>query len=251
MANLTESEAAQRRAAAGGPGNAPNYHILLGGSIMLVSALCFLALAYIAHNVTLFSFEIPVTQALRQFNPPWFDLLMNAVNWLGTGSEAVAFVFAVVIIMFLAGWRWAAVVCAVDAAGIWVLNILIGIVVNRPPLPQAELSQLFSGLTQPMTLPSFPSGHVTSFIGIYGFVCYLVYTRVKQPWLRIPLLIFFGALVLLIGPSRPYMMRHWPSDVLASLFLGTIWLILTLYVYLWGKGRFVRHHASSRPVPGA
>ena len=82
-------------------------------------------------------------------------------------------------------------------------------------------------------------------------MCCLVYTRVKQPWLRIPLLILFGALVLLIGPSRPYMGRHWPSDVLASLFLGTIWLILTLYVYQWGKGRFFTHHAQSRDVRAA
>jgi len=242
MANLMDSKALGPLAAAAKRVDAPNYHIWLGGSVILVSAIIFLVLAYIAHNVTLFSFDIPVTQALRQFNPPWFDLLMNAVNWIGTGSEAVAFVSAVVIIMFLAGWRWEAVVCAVDAAGIWVLNILIGIVVNRPPASPAELSQVFADLTQPMTLPSFPSGHVTSFIGIYGFVCFLVYTRVNQAWLRIPLLIFFGALVVLIGPSRPYMGRHFPSDVLASLFLGTTWLILTLWVYQWGKGRFFKHH---------
>jgi len=246
-----DSKALRPLASARRSGDAPNYHVWLAGSIVLVSAICFLVLAYIAHNVTLFSFDIPVTQALRQFNPPWFDLLMRAVNWIGTGSEAVAFVGVVVIVMFLAGWRWEAVVCAVDAAGIWVLNILIGIVVNRPPLSLAELSQLFSDLTQPMTQPTFPSGHVTSFIGIYGFVSYLVYKRVERPWLRIPLLIFFGALVLLIGPSRPYLVRHWPSDVLASLFLGTIWLILTLYVYQWGKERFFPHHAQSRNVHGA
>jgi undecaprenyl-diphosphatase len=243
MANSRDSKALSPVTSALSPRHTPRYHAWLGGSIMVISALCFAVLAFTAHSVTLFSFDIPVTQALRQFNPPWFDLLMNAVNWIGTGSEAVVFVGAVVLVMFLAGWRWEAVVGAVDAAGIWIVNILIGMVVNRPSMSLAELSPYFSGLTQPMTQPTFPSGHVTSFIGIYGFVCYLVYKRVKQPWLRIPLLIFFGALVLLIIPSRSYLVRHWPSDVLASLFLGTVWLILTLYVYEWGKERFFAHRA--------
>jgi undecaprenyl-diphosphatase len=246
MANLMDSKALRPLASAARGGNRPNYHVWLGGSIVLVSAVCFLVLAYFAHNVTLFSFDIPVTQALQQFNPPWFDLLMHAVNWFGFGLQAVVLVSAVVIAMFLAGWRWAAVVCAVDAVGIWALNILIGIVVNRPPPTPSEVSQVFTDLTH----PTFPSGHVTSYIVIYGFVWFLVYTRVKRPWLRIPLLILFGAVVLLIGPSRPYMGRHWPSDVLASVFLGTIWLILTLYVYQWGKSRFFKQPAESSAVRG-
>jgi membrane-associated phospholipid phosphatase len=240
MANLSDSKALRPLTAASTPGHAPRYHAWLGGSIIVISAICFAVLAFTAHSVTLFSFDMPVTQALQHFNPPWFDLPMQAVNWMGFGLQAVALVSAVVLTMFLVGWRWEAVVCAVDAAGIWILNILVGIVVNRPHATPAELAQL---LVHDFTEPSFPSGHVTSYIGIYGFVCYLVYKRVKQPWLRIPLLIFFGAVVVLIGPSRPYMGRHWPSDVLASLFLGTIWLILTLYVYQWGKGRFFAHRA--------
>ena len=238
MTNLTDSKAMRSVAPAGKREQAPNYHIGLSAAIVLVCAVCFVALAYTAHSVTLFSFDLPVTQALQSFNPPWFDVPMRVVNWMGFGVQAIALVSAVVIGMFLAGWRWEALVTAIDAGSIWVLNILVGDIVNRAPPSPAEVSQVFLDLTH----PSFPSGHVNSYIAIYGFAAFLVYQKVKQPWLRIPLLVFFGALILLIGPSRPYMGRHFPSDVLASLFLGIIWLILTLYVYQWGKGRFFAHH---------
>jgi hypothetical protein len=117
---------------------------------------------------------------------------------MGFGLQVVALVSSVVVILFLVGWRWEAVACAVDAAGIWVLNLLIAMVVNRPYPTPGEFGQVFSDLTR----PSFPGGHVTSYIGIYGFVWFLVYTRVRQPWLRIPLLILLSALVVFVDSSR-------------------------------------------------
>ena len=74
------------------------------------------------------------------------------------------------------------------------VELLIAMVVNRPYPTPGEFGQVFSDLTK----PSFPSGHVTSYIGIYGFVWFLVYSRVKQPWLRFPLLILLGALVVVL-----------------------------------------------------
>jgi membrane-associated phospholipid phosphatase len=216
------------------PRRAPGYRAWLIGAAVLIAALSFAALAFIAHTAVVFNFDIPVTLAVQQFNPAWFDVLMRTVNWMGFGLQAVALVSSVVLILFLIGWRWEALVCAVDAASIWALNVLVAIIVNRPYPTPGEFSQVFTDLTN----PSFPSGHVTSYIGIYGFVWFLVYTRSKQPWLRIPLLILLGALLVLVGPSRVYMGRHWPSDVLASLLLGIIWLILTLFVYAWSKRRF-------------
>jgi membrane-associated phospholipid phosphatase len=203
------------------------------GLLIVASALGVAALAYVAHTTTAFSFDVPVTRAVQQFNPPWFDVLMRTVNWMGFGLQAVSLVSAVVAIMFLAGWRLEALIGALDAAGIWALNLGIAHIVNRPNPAPGQFGDIFLDLTA----PSFPSGHVTSYIGIYGFAWYLVYTRVRQPWLRLPLLVVLGALVLLVSPSRVYMGRHWPSDVLASVLLGLLWLILTLGVYAWSKRR--------------
>ena len=50
---------------------------------------------------------------------------------------------------------------------------------------------------------SFPSGHVTQYTLFFGFSFYLIFTLLKPGWLRTILLIFCGAMVLLVGPSRP------------------------------------------------
>jgi membrane-associated phospholipid phosphatase len=239
MANLMNQKVLKPVTGLFAPSHPGANRAVLMGAAVLVAALAFAVLAFIAHTTLVFNFDIPVTLAVQQFNPGWFDVLMRMVNWMGFGLQAVALVSSVVVILFLVGWRWEALVCAVDAAGIWVLNLLIAMVVNRPYPTPGEFGQVFSDLTR----PSFPSGHVTSYIGIYGFVWFLVYTRAKQPWLRIPLLILLGALVLLVSPSRIYMGRHWPSDVLASVLLGGIWLALTLSMYLWSKQRFFAKHA--------
>ncbi len=239
MANIMNQKALKRAAAAPMSSDEARMRAWLSGAVVIMAALCFAVLALVAHTTVVFSFDIPVTLAVQHFNPAWFDVLMRTVNWMGFGLQAVSLVSALVVIMFLVGWRWEAIVCAVDAAGIWALNILVAVIVNRPLPASGEFNQVFLDLTR----PSFPSGHVTSYIGIYGFAWFLVYTRVRQPWLRLVLLIVLGALVLLVSPSRIYMGRHWPSDVLASLLLGSLWLLLTLLVYAWSKRRFVAHRA--------
>ena len=159
-------------------------------------------------------------------------------------TAGLSLVALTVLVTYLAGWRWAAVVAAIDAATIWAINIIIGWIVARPyPVPGPE----FNGMLVDLIRPSFPGGHASSFIAFYGFMWYLVYTRVKKPWPRLPLLLFFGALMVLVVPSRVYMGRHWPTDTLAAVFLGTIWLILSILLYQWGKAQpWVRRHLADR-----
>ena len=216
---------------------------------LLLAAIMFVVLAFFAHSAPYFPIDLTLTRDLQAFNPPWFDLIMRLVNWMGFGLQAVAIISATVVVTFLVGWRWAALVGALDAASIWVFNILVGLIVDRP-YPNA--SPAFDGLLIDLTKPSFPSGHATSYIAFYGFMCYLIFTRGTRAWLRVPLLIIFGAVVVLVGPSRAYMGRHWPSDVLASILLGSIWLALTIALYRWGaQTRIVRQHFKGEQPVGA
>lgn len=239
MAHIIDQKALERLAGTPASHGEQRARAWLAAALVVATLLGVAALAFVAHTTVAFSFDVPVTLAVQHFNPPWFDVLMRTVNWMGFGLQAVSLVSSVVVVMFLVGWRLEAAICALDAAGIWALNILIAIIVNRPYPAAGEFNQIFLDLTR----PSFPSGHVTSYIGIYGFAWFLVYTRVPQLWLRLPLLIVLGALVLLVSPSRVYMGRHWPSDVLASVLLGIAWLDLTLGVYAWSRQRYAARRA--------
>lgn len=74
--------------------------------------------------------------------------------------------------------------------------------------------------------PSFPSGHVTDNV-IIATICTLFFRR---GWLY-----FF--LAAAIGYSRIYLGAHWPSDVVATVFLalGHALLMVALLEFLWRK----------------
>jgi len=73
--------------------------------------------------------------------------------------------------------------------------------------------------------PSFPSGHMTNntVIAVY---CTLFYRR--RGWL-------YWIVTAAVGYSRIYLGAHWPSDVIATLFLagGEALLLLGLFELIW------------------
>lgn len=72
---------------------------------------------------------------------------------------------------------------------------------------------------------SFPSGHTLTAMGLYGLIALLLWRRGK----KIPA-VFSALWVLMVAASRLYLGVHYPSDVLASLMLGTVLLVTFLLI---------------------
>jgi undecaprenyl-diphosphatase len=77
----------------------------------------------------------------------------------------------------------------------------------------------------PLGGSSFPSGHVITYVGTYGFLAYLVQTLVRPAGPRRTVVAALVGLLALVGPSRIYQGHHWPTDVSASYLLGTSYLV--------------------------
>lgn len=84
---------------------------------------------------------------------------------------------------------------------------------------------------------SFPSGHATLSLAVYGFIVYLILRLVKGEKIKVWGTIIIGIFIFLIGISRLYLRVHYLSDVLGGFVLGGLSLItgIILAEYLQKK----------------
>ena len=88
----------------------------------------------------------------------------------------------------------------------------------------------------PLGGSSFPSGHVMTYVGVYGFLAFLAATLVCPVAIRRVIVGFLVGLVALVGPSRIQQGHHWATDVTASYLLGTSYLLGVVAIYRRLKG---------------
>ncbi|MCX6050405.1 MAG: phosphatase PAP2 family protein, partial [Chloroflexi bacterium] len=79
---------------------------------------------------------------------------------------------------------------------------------------------------------SFPSGHAVAAISLYGLLAVLLWRQRHYGWALLA-----GVWVLAVAVSRVYLGVHYPSDVLASLTIGGLWLYGAFFVFDWVEGR--------------
>jgi len=84
------------------------------------------------------------------------------------------------------------------------------------------------------TTPSFPSGHATGAIAVYGFIIYAIARDLSGPRQRFELAYWGSALIASIAASRAILSVHFASDIAAGLLVGGFWLLsgFTLTEYL-------------------
>jgi undecaprenyl-diphosphatase len=206
----------------------PSHHegrALAALTVLLISAawLFFGTLEDVLSGDPLVRADGAIYQALQDLRTTPGDAVMIAITELGDTTVVVV----VTIIMFLwlaskRAWR-TAVYWLVAIAGASALNTAIKVALHR-----ARPGELFySG----WSAFSFPSGHSTVNVALYGFLAFLVVREIR-PTGR--LLVALGAttLIVLIAFSRLYLGAHWLSDVLGGLAFGSAWLALLGLFYL-------------------
>lgn len=74
--------------------------------------------------------------------------------------------------------------------------------------------------------PSFPSGHATSAMAVYGFMAYVIARDLMTTRQRFEMFYWTAVLISLIGFSRMLLGVHYASDVAAGLLVGGFWLLV-------------------------
>lgn len=160
---------------------------------------------------------------LQNLRSPWADSLLVAVTELGDPIVVISVTLAVLLwLLSQRAWRTALYWTGAVALGS-LFNTGLKLLLYRPrPVPD-----LYSG----WSTFSFPSGHATVNIVMWGFLAFLA-TREMKPMGRRIFIALTAGFISLIAISRLYLGAHWFSDVSAGLAFGAAWLTLLGTVYL-------------------
>ena len=213
----------------------------------LIAAIgAFVTLMALVKYTPSFPIDLAISRALQSITNPIFAGLMDAISWAGFSPQSLLIPLVIVALLYGFGFHWEAVAAIFAALFPAIVNVIVKDYIRRPR-PGIDLVHVFKVLNS----YSFPSGHVMFYVGFFGFLWFLAYTLLKRSWMRTLLLIFLGALIVLVGPSRIYLGQHWPSDVLGAYLLGSLCLVVEIFVYRWGKKRFFVHQPVAPEKPKA
>ena len=99
---------------------------------------------------------------------------------------------------------------------ITVLNQILKNIFDRPRPEGLRLIQ--------ETGYSFPSGHSMVSMAFYGFLIYIIYKKVKNPYLKWGSMLLLLSLIVAIGISRIYLGVHYASDVIGGFCFSIAYL---------------------------
>ena len=164
-----------------------------------------------------FSWDAPIIMGVHSLSNPTLDLIMKLVTQTGNAGAAA-------LALALAGWffwkhRQVDAFSILGAFGGAVgINALLKLVFARPR------PHLFPPLVVETDF-SFPSGHVTAAVAVYGFLAFLLWQNRNRVWA-----VLSALWVLVVAISRIYLGVHYPSDTLAAMAFTSLWLIGVLYI---------------------
>lgn len=172
------------------------------------------------HNL-LYLFDSRVTAWVQAW-PSWFYQPMIAITNVGQPLTIILFAS----VMFI--WSlWQGRTRLMTASGVVLVTIIVSTALKlilRRSRPETEYAANMMYQTF-----SFPSGHSAAATVGFGFMAYIAWTALPQPW-NIVLCLAAIAFGLLVCVSRIYLGAHYPSDVVGGILLGLVGLSIIVFV---------------------
>jgi undecaprenyl-diphosphatase len=188
--------------------------------------------------------DVAITLRLQRQKHPLFNRLMQFVSWFGFPPQSRLIPPALAATIVLLGHPLEGLFQLL-AWGTGGISYTVKRIMRRqrPSHPEIAVAVARIGGS------SFPSGHVINYLGVYGFLAFLIDTWVRPAAVRRLLVAFLTGLIALVGPSRVYLGHHWFTDTLASYLLGTAYLIGLTAVYRRARDRLYPVSETAREQP--
>lgn len=192
-----------------------------------LALLVFVFLGYVVkfYPEQLVGFDQPVQSLVRGDLPPALTVFFASLTRVGDTAVQVGWVLLFAgLFFFWKHWRAEAVLMLVSGSLAGLLISLFKLLYARP---RPSISHLVEAHGY-----SFPSGHATGAMMIFGVLLVVVSQRMPKGWLKQGCQLALISLIGLVGLSRIYLGVHYPSDVLAGFALGYAVLNLLYPTYM-------------------
>jgi membrane-associated phospholipid phosphatase len=180
----------------------------------------------------------------------WFaahrSSVWNTVTFVGTTmAQTETAIGVTLVVVLLLRWRlgrwYESLVLITVMVGELVVFLAVTEVVHRPRPPVHRLD------VAPPT-SSFPSGHTTTAVALYGCLAILVlWIYGRRPATRFAVAVLC-CIPVYVGLSRLYRGMHYPTDVLAGALTGGLWLLVVMTTLLPHRTALERRPAARRRV---
>jgi membrane-associated phospholipid phosphatase len=195
--------------------------------IILVLFVCsLLGFAYLVNRIIRlqrYDFDMQAFEYISRFVNDTNTGILYFITFFATHTFLIpANLVLIAYFLFIKKHRWYSIKVPVVALGSVTVMASLKLLFSRPR-PLTPLLAEVGGF-------SFPSGHAMSSVTFYGLLIYLVWHNISNKWAKWILIGLLLLIIVLIGFSRIYLRVHYLSDVLAGFAMGTVWLVLSVWV---------------------
>ena len=195
--------------------------------VLVAGGVGFTALAAVVRSKPGEALDRAIMARLQADDDPRISRAMTCVSWFGFPPQSRVLPATYAAVLWIAGLRREAVF-QLAASGTGLLSTIVKSVMRRArPVADKDIRVVAA----PLGGSSFPSGHVLTYVGVYGWMAIMANHLVRPPVLRRLVVATLTTLVAAVGPSRIYLGHHWPSDVFASYLLGSSYLAALFVAY--------------------
>jgi len=209
----------------------PPTRVMLG--VVVAGIAGFGALAAAIGSPELEAIDHAITVRLQAMRRPGVERAMGLVSSFGFPPQSRVLPPAYAAVLWILQHRLEAVF-QLAAWGAAPLGSIMKSIAQRPrPAGGRDLRVTAA----PLEGSSFPSGHVLTYMGVYGWMAIMAHRLVEPALLRRVAVGALTTLIAAVGPSRVYLGHHRPSDVAASYLLGSSYLAALVVAYRHVRSR--------------